>query len=95
MKSYHNDTNTSGITKNAVKKIFGLFWTKLQNSDFQSHFSSSKIVQNFTGKNSLKNINLGQQLLLNSFFAKFNFKNNLLLKLGCKIAIFLNVTTLF
>ena len=31
----------------------------------------------------MKNINLGQQLLLKSFFAKFNFKNNLLLKLGC------------
>ena len=34
-------------------------------------------------------------LLLKSFFDKFNFKNNLLLKLGCKIAIFLNLTTLF
>ena len=44
--------------------------------------------------NSLKNINSGQQLLLKSFFDKFNFKNNLLLKLGCKIAIFLNLTTL-
>ena len=43
-------------------------------------------------KNSLKN--LGQQLLLKSFFDKFNFKNNLFLKLGCKIAIFLNLTTL-
>ena len=30
-----------------------------------------------------------------SFFDKLNFKNNLLLKLGCKIAIFLNLTTLF
>ena len=28
-------------------------------------------------------------------FAKINLKNNLLLKLGCKIAIFLNLTTLF
>ena len=81
-----------------------IFWTffdkedrlaKLQKSDFQSHFSTSKIVQIFTKKNSLKNINLGQQLLLKSFFDKFNFKNNLLLKLGCKIAIFLNLTTLF
>ena len=33
--------------------------------------------------------------MLKSFFDKFNFKNNLLLKLGCKIAIFLNLTTLF
>ena len=83
-----------------------LFWTfsdkvdvlaKLQNSDFQSHFSMSKIVQIFAKKikKILKNINLGQQLLLKSFFDKFNFKNNLLLKLGCKIAIFLNLTTLF
>ena len=30
-----------------------------------------------------------------SFFDKFNSKNNLLLKLGCKIAIFLNLTALF
>ena len=55
MKTYHNDTNTSGITKIALK----IFWTffdkedrlaKLQKSDFQSHFSTSKIVQIFTKK---------------------------------------------
>ena len=49
MKAYHNDANTGGITKIALKK----FWTfldkgdrvtKLQISDFQSHFSTSKIV---------------------------------------------------
>ena len=33
--------------------------------------------------------------MLKSFFDKFNFKNNLLLKLGRKLAIFLNLTTLF
>ena len=63
--------------------------------DFQSEFSMSKIIRIFLKKNSLKNINLGQQLWLKSFFDKFNLKNNSLLKLGCKIAIFLNLTTLF
>ena len=100
MKTYHNDANTSGITKIALKKNWIFFdkenrLAKLQKSDFQSHFSTSKIVQIFTKKNSLKNINSGQQLLQKSFFDKFNLKNNLLLKLGCKIAIFLNLTTLF
>ena len=55
MKTYQNDANTSGITKIALK----IFWTffdkedrlsKLQKSDFQSHFSTSKIVQIFTKK---------------------------------------------
>ena len=55
MKTYHNDANTSEITKIALK----IFWTffdkedrlaKLQKSDFQSHFSTSKIVQIFTKK---------------------------------------------
>ena len=53
MKTYHNDANTSGIIKIALKN----FWTfldkedrlaKLQKSDSQSHFSTSKIVQIFT-----------------------------------------------
>ena len=48
MKTYHNDANTSEITKIALK----IFWTffdkedrlaKLQKSDFQTHFSTSKI----------------------------------------------------
>ena len=33
--------------------------------------------------------------MLKPFFDKFNFKNNLFLKLGRKIVIFLNLTTLF
>ena len=43
---------------------------------------------------SLKNINLGHQLLLKTFFDKFNFKNNLFLKLGRKIVNFQNLSTL-
>ena len=85
MKTYHNDANTSGITK-IVLEIFWPFFdkedrlAKFQKSDFQSHFSKSKIVQIFTKKKkSLKDINLGQQVLLKSFFDKFNFKDNLLL----------------
>ena len=55
MKTYHNDTNTSGITKIALKKIWTFFdkedrLAKLQKSDFQSHFSTSKIAQIFTKK---------------------------------------------
>ena len=97
MKTYHNDANTSRIPQIALKIFFDFFWqrSKLQKSDFQSHFSMSKIVQILTKKKSLKDINFGQQLLLKSFFDKFNFENNLLLKLGCKIVIFLNLTTLF
>ena len=62
--------------------------------DYQSEFSMSKIIRIFLRKNSLKNINLGHQLLLQIFFDKFNFKNNLFLKLGRKIVIFLNLSTL-
>ena len=66
-----------------------------KNLTFKVIFLCQKLSESLRKKNSLKNINLGQQLLLKSFFDKFNFKNNLLLKLGCKIAIFLNLTTLF
>ena len=56
------------ITKMALK----IFWSflvevirpaKLQNSDFQSHFSMSNIIWIFLKKNSLENINFGAQLL--------------------------------
>ena len=55
MKTYHNDANTSGITKIALNFFFTFFdkedrLAKLQKSDFQSHFSTSKIVQIFTKK---------------------------------------------
>ena len=69
MKTYHNDANTSGIKKIALKNVWTFFdkedrLAKLQKSDFQNHFSMSKIVQIFTKKKSLKSINLEQQLLL-------------------------------
>ena len=54
----------------------------------------SKIVKIFLIFFSLKNINLGLQVLLKTFFNKFNFKNNLFLKLGRKIVNFLNLSTL-
>ena len=55
MKTYHNDANTNGITKIALKNFWTFFdkegrLAKLQKSDFQSHFSTSKIVQIFTKK---------------------------------------------
>ena len=49
MKTYHNEANTGGITKITLNFFFD-FWdkgdklTKLQISDFQSHFSTPKIV---------------------------------------------------
>ena len=100
MKTYHNDANTSGITKIALKRFFGLFLTKkidsqnCKNLTFKVIFLCQKLSKSLQ-KKSLKDINLGQQLLKKSFFDKFNFRNNLLLKVGCKIAIFLNLTTLF
>ena len=55
MKTYHNDANTSRITKIVLKNFLDFFdkedrLAKLQKSDFQSHFSTSKIVQIFTKK---------------------------------------------
>ena len=55
MKTYHNDANTSRITKIALKNFWTFFdkedrLAKLQKSDFQSHFSMSKIVRIFTKK---------------------------------------------
>ena len=52
MKTYHNEVNTGGITKIAMRFFWGISdkvdrLTKLQNSDFQSHFSTSKIVRIF------------------------------------------------
>ena len=85
-------------SQNCIKNFFGLFLTKkidsqnCKNLTFKVIFLRQKLSKSLRKKNSLKNINLGQQLLLKSFFDKFNFKNNLLLKLGCKIAIFLNLT---
>ena len=100
MKTYHNDANTSRITKIAFKKFLDFFWWRkylqnCKNLTFKVIFLRQKLSKSLRKKNSLKNINLGQQLLLKSCIDKFNFKNNLLLKLGCKIAIFLNLITLF
>ena len=44
-----------------------------ENSEFQSHFSVSKIGWIFQKKNSVKNIWSGDQLLLMKFFDNFDF----------------------
>jgi hypothetical protein len=56
-----------------------IFWYELllvvnclQNSDFKSQFSMSKIIQIFLNCFSLKNIILGAHFLLLSFFENFN-----------------------
>ena len=46
----------------------------MQNSDFQSQFSMSKLSESFYKKFSFKNIILGAQFLLLTFFDNFNFK---------------------
>ena len=46
---------------------------KQQNSDFQSHFSMSKIDRILLNFFSLKNIKKGEQLLLLSYFDNFDF----------------------
>ena len=44
-----------------------------QNLYFQSHFSVLKIGRIFPKKNSMKNIGLGDQLLLKNVFENFDF----------------------
>ena len=70
------------ITKKSVKEkyFFDLTFTDVQmgrqkvpKSDFQSHFSMSKIIRIFLIFFSLKNINLEEGYLLLSFFENFNF----------------------
>ena len=67
-KTFQTEGNTPLMTKMDLK----FFWrflvevispAKLQNSDFQSHFSMSKIIWIFLKKISLENINLGAQRL--------------------------------
>jgi hypothetical protein len=50
--------------KKCIHIYFGQPPQKSQNSDFQSHFSMLKIDWIFSIKKSLKNIGLGDQLLL-------------------------------
>ena len=73
MKTYHNDANSSKITKIALKKFWTFFdkedrLAKLQKSDFQSHFSTSKIVQIFTKKKFIE-----EYQFRTTTFAKINF----------------------
>ena len=58
------------------------FIEKYQNHTLKVDFLCQKLSKSFQKKFSLKNINLGHQLLLKIFFDKFNFRNNLLLKSG-------------
>ena len=56
MKTYHNEADTGGITKFALKFFLTFLdkedrLAKLQKSDFQSHFSMSKIDRIFLKKN--------------------------------------------
>ena len=73
MKTYHNEADTGGITKIALK-IFLEFLdkedklAKLQKSDFQCHFSMSKNVQTF-----LKNFFIEEYQFRTTTFAKIIF----------------------
>ena len=73
MKTYHKDTNTSGITKISLKFFLTFFdkedrLAKLQKSDFQSHFSTSKITRIF-----LKKIFFGEYQFRSPTFVKTIF----------------------
>ena len=74
IKTYHNDDNTSGITKIALKNFFWTFFdkkdrlAKLQKSDFQSHFSTSKIVRIFTKKKFIEEYDFRGTLFVNEIF---------------------------
>ena len=68
IKTFQAEANASLITKMALKKNLNIFRrsyrpTKLQNSDFQSHFSMSIIIWIFLKKILFENINLGARLL--------------------------------
>ena len=72
--SFRPKTNNKPIKKflNSCGQL-GKSCQKLQNSDFQSQFSMSKIIRIFLKKISLKNIILGAHILLLTFFENFNF----------------------
>ena len=78
------------LTKKSVKEkhFFYLTFTdvhmgrrKVPKSDFQSHFSMSKIIRIFLIFFSLKNISLEESFLLLSFFENFNFWTTLFFKM--------------
>ena len=62
--------------------------TKSQNSDFQCHFSMSKIVRIFLNFFFIEEFQFRTPTFVKNIFDKFNFENNLFLKLGRKIVIF-------
>ena len=57
MKTYHNEANTGGITKIAMKNLLDFFEqsrqihkiAKLQNSNFQSHTEAEILTVLFVG----------------------------------------------
>ena len=68
------------MTSSGLPKL----WTndqRSQNSEFQSHFSVSRIGRNFPKKNSVKNIWLEDQLILMKFFENFDFYSTLFTKI--------------
>jgi hypothetical protein len=79
--------------KNSIEFFFEHFRSKLQNSDFQSHFSMSKIIRNFLfffiGEYQFRSPNFVKK----TFFDNFIFKNNLFLKWCRQIVIFAGLIT--
>ena len=60
------------------------FIRKYQNRTLKVDFLCQKLWESFQKKFSLEKSNLGHQLLFNTFFDKFNFKNNSFIK-SCPI----------
>jgi hypothetical protein len=65
--------------KNSADKL--RFIEKYQNHALKVDFLYQKLSESFKKKISFKNISLGHQLFLKTFFDKFNFENYLFLKI--------------
>ena len=71
---YESSGNKHFFTKSCHHQTY-------QNSYFQSHFSVLKLVESFQKKIFMKNIGLGDQLLLKNVFENFDFLDTFFLKL--------------
>ena len=73
---YASSGNKHFLTKSCHRQTYQNYEQPPQTSQisyFQSHFSVLKIGQIFLKKNSMKNIGLGDQLLLKNVFEHFDF----------------------
>ena len=86
--SFEDMSQQGSDFRKKISKIIIFFWfdfhrccQKVPESDFQSQFSTSKIIRIFLIFFSLKNISLGACFLFLSFFENFNFWTTLFTKM--------------